>query len=165
MVILLALATREAAQADNILLEWDASASSNVAGYNVYYGTNSGNYPYMFNAGNVTSATISNLCCGTTYYFVATAYDAAGDESAYSGEICFIVPGLLTMTMHPASGGPAVLQFPVGPDHWYEIQATTDLQNWTSIWQSAVMTTNVWMQFTDANAAAFASRFYRVVTH
>jgi hypothetical protein len=164
-VVLIGIATLEKAHAQNVILDWNASASPDVSGYNVYYGTNSGNYPYKITAGNVLSATVSNLIPGLTYYFAATAYDAYGDESGYSPEISYLVPGLMTINSGGGAGGAATLQFPVAPGHWYEVQATTDLQTWTSIWQSDVMATNYWMQFVDPNAASFRSRFYRLVLH
>jgi hypothetical protein len=158
-----ALAGLEKAHADNLMLEWSPSDSPAVAGYDVYYGTNSGNYPYMIDAGNATSLTVSNLTPGVTYYFNATAYDAAGDQSGYSGEVSFLVPGILTVTPGATPGSPSLIQFPVAPGHWYEVQASTDLQNWSTIWQTDVMTSNVWTQFTDPDSASYASRFYRLV--
>jgi len=163
--LLLSLASLEKAHAQSLILDWNASTSSDAAGYNVYYGTNSGNYPYKINAGNSTTVTISNLAAGVTYYFVATAYDASGDESAYSAEVSFIVPGILTMTPGANPGSPALIQFPVEPGHWYEVQATTDLQNWSTIWQTDVAVSNIWTQFTDPNAGSYSSRFYRLVMH
>jgi len=163
LVVFISIAALEKAHSQNVILNWNASASSAVIGYNVYYGTNSGNYPYKINAGNVMSATVSNLIPGLTYYFAATAYDAYGDESGYSPEVSYIVPGLITIGS--GASGTATLQFPVAPGHWYEVQATTDLQTWISIWQSDVMASNYWMQFVDPNASSFPARFYRLVLH
>lgn len=165
LFVLLTLAGFEKARAAYIVLNWSASASTNVAGYNVYYGTNSGNYPYKINVGSSTSVTISNLPPGITYYLSATAYDALGNESAFSSEISYLLPGVVTMAPRVNPGSPAVLRFPVAPGHWYEVQATTNLQTWTSLWQSGVMTSNVWMQFSDSGAASFTSRYYRLVMH
>ena len=158
-----ALFSFEKAHAGNLILEWNASASPEVAGYDVYYGTNSGNYPYMINAGNVTSVTVSNLCPGLTYYFVCAAYDVFGDQSAYSGEISYLVPGILVFASPAQRGAPGLIQFPVAPGHWYQVQATSDLVNWSTVWQSSLMTSNCWMQFSDPDAAAYPRRFYRLV--
>lgn len=155
----------EKAHATDLVLDWNASSSPNVTGYYVYYGTTSGIYSYKVDAGNGTTLTITNLAPGTTYYFAATAYDADGDESAYSSEVSYLVPGMLTLTSASGAASPAVLQFSVEPGHSYEIQATTDLQTWTSIWQSDVAVSNVWMQFVDPDMAAYPSRFYRLVSH
>jgi hypothetical protein len=83
------------ASAANVTLSWNPSSSTNAAGYNIYYGTTSGNYPNKTDVGNVTMATISNLCAGVTYYFSATTYDTNADESSFSNEDSFIVPGIL----------------------------------------------------------------------
>jgi hypothetical protein len=164
-LVVIAVVGFENAPAQSVILNWNASSSSDVTGYNVYYGTNSGNYPYKVDAGNATALTVSNLVPGLTYYFAATAYDGVGDESGYSSEIAYIVPGFMMMTPGAGPNSPAQLQFPVAPGHWYEVQATTDLVNWSSIWQSDVMASNYWMQFTDPNAGSFSSRFYRLVLH
>ncbi len=168
LVALWLLAARKPAHASSLTLGWTASTSAAVAGYNVYYGTNSGNYPYMINVGSATSATITNLSPGVTYYFAATAYDAAGDQSAFSSQISFLVPGMLAMVPGANSGSPGSMQFSVAPaipGIWYEIQASTNLITWTSLWQSSVVTTNGWMQFTDPAASLYPSRFYRLVPH
>ena len=54
-------------------------------GYKVKYGTSSGNYTATVDVGKATQKTITGLSNGTTYYFVVTAYDSAG-ESANSNE-------------------------------------------------------------------------------
>ena len=166
------LAGLVSAVARSVELDWNASSSPDVAGYNVYYGTTSGNYSHKVDAGNAVSVTISNLNAGATYFFAATAYDTNGNESAYSSEVSFIVPGLLTMSRGAAAltqslGLPAapVMQFPVEPGHWYEVQATTDFHTWTTIWQTGVAVSNVWLQFSDPDARLFQSRFYRLVLH
>jgi hypothetical protein len=165
LVMFACLAGVEKACGRNIILDWNASASPNVSGYNVYYGTTSGIYSYKVDAGNATSVAISNLIDGVTYYFAATAYDANGDESQFSSEVSFVAAGGLKMTIGANSDGTQAVEFPAEPGHWYEIQATTDFHNWSSIWQSDVAVSNVWMQFTDPNAGQFASRFYRLVSH
>ncbi|MEW6214947.1 MAG: MopE-related protein [Nitrospirota bacterium] len=75
-------------------MSWDAPTTNadgtpltDLDGYKVYYGTASGNYSEVVNVGRVTSHTINNLTNGATYYFAATAYDIAGNESEYSNEV------------------------------------------------------------------------------
>jgi hypothetical protein len=62
-----------------------------VAGYRVYWGTASGSYGQArgagLNAGNSATYTVTGLTVGRTYFFAVTAYDAAGNESAFSGEV------------------------------------------------------------------------------
>jgi len=73
--------------AGTISLAWDANTSSGIAGYKVYYGTSSGNYPDVINVGNTATSTVSNLQSGHTYYLAVTDYDTSGNESGYSNEI------------------------------------------------------------------------------
>ncbi len=70
-------------------LTWNANTESDLAGYKIYRATAPGAYgaPIATLQGNVTSYVATGLQVGTTYYFVVTAYDTAGNESAYSNEV------------------------------------------------------------------------------
>lgn len=78
------------------LLAWSANVESDLAGYKIYYDTDSG-YPYthMIDVGHVTTATLLDLSAGINYVAV-TAYDTAadgtddwtdGNESWFSSEV------------------------------------------------------------------------------
>jgi len=56
-------------------------AAITVAGYKVYYGTESGVYTTAIDVGNVTTYTVTGLPLGNTYFFAITAYDASRVES------------------------------------------------------------------------------------
>ena len=73
-------------------LAWDPNTESDLAGYKVHYGTASGSYTVHTDVHNVTSYTVTGLTAGQTYYFVATAYDASGNESGYSNPVSYAVP-------------------------------------------------------------------------
>jgi len=64
----------------------DGSALTNLAGYKIYYGTTSGVYPDVITINNVgiSAYVIENLSNGQTYYFVVSAFNSDGIESAYS---------------------------------------------------------------------------------
>ena len=70
-------------------LTWNANTESDLAGYKIYRATTSGGYgtPITMLQGNVTTFIASGLQLGTTYYFVITAYDSAGNESPLSNEV------------------------------------------------------------------------------
>jgi fibronectin type 3 domain-containing protein len=71
-----------------VTLEWDANSEPNIAGYRVYFGSSSRNYDSIFDVGNETSCTISQLEEDEPYYFAVTAYDISAAESIYSNEAC-----------------------------------------------------------------------------
>ncbi len=71
-------------------LSWSPNAETDLGGYKIYLGTRSGIYDYPgspFIVGNTTRTVINNLPHGHTYFFAATAYDLAGNESAHSAEV------------------------------------------------------------------------------
>jgi len=71
----------------------DGSPLTNLAGYNVYWGTAIGHYPNLAAIPNPGIATyvVDELPSGT-YYLVATAYDSAGMESGYSNVAITTIP-------------------------------------------------------------------------
>lgn len=70
----------------SVSLNWNASTSSNVAGYNVYRGSVSGGPYTKVNSSLVvgTTFTDSAVQAAQTYYYVCTAVDTSNNESAYS---------------------------------------------------------------------------------
>ena len=80
------------APTQSVTLAWDANTEPDIAGYRVYYGTVSRQYSQSLDAGNTTTASISGLASGTTYFFAATALDTAGLESDYSNEVQYTTP-------------------------------------------------------------------------
>ncbi len=86
-LVSLLLGLVSAAHAANVTLAWDAE--SGVAGYRLHYGTSSGSYTQSSDVGTNTTATVSNLTAGQTYYFVVTAYNSAGLESQPSDQVSF----------------------------------------------------------------------------
>jgi len=75
-----------------VSLSWQASPSA-VTGYRVYRSTTSGtNFSPLTSAINVLSYADDTVANGTTYYYVVTAVDAAGNESAYSNQVTAVIP-------------------------------------------------------------------------
>ena len=68
-------------------LNTDGSTLTDLAGYNLYYGTSPGNYPNQVPIDNpsVSTFVVENLL-PDTYYVVATSFNASGVESSYSNE-------------------------------------------------------------------------------
>jgi len=86
------------AAAQSVVLTWNPSLDANRAGYKIYYGAASRAYTNAVTVGNVTNATLSGLAAGATYYFSATTYDAAGNESDFSNEASYAVPAAVEPT-------------------------------------------------------------------
>ena len=76
---------------------WLPNTEANLAGYKIHYGTSSGNYTTVIDAGlpdpvdSRVHATVDNLTEGNTYYFAAMAYDSNGNESDFSQEVSYTV--------------------------------------------------------------------------
>ncbi len=70
-------------------LTWKANTESDLAGYKIYRATTSGGYgaPIATLQGNITTYIAASLQSGTTYFFVITSYDTAGNESSRSNEV------------------------------------------------------------------------------
>ena len=75
-----------------LTVTWDPNLESDVAGYRLYYGAASGAYSQTLEVGASTSATVSGLEKGRTYYFAVTAYTIQGLESERSDEVMFQLP-------------------------------------------------------------------------
>ena len=83
-----------AAQAE---LAWNPNSEGDLQGYGVYYQKGSDGPPYEL-FGYVTTAemddpqapsvAVTGLEQDATYYFAVTAFDASGNESAYSSSVC-----------------------------------------------------------------------------
>jgi hypothetical protein len=90
-LLLIPLINASAFAAD-VTLAWDANSETDLAGYKVYYGTSSGNYPNVINVGKVTTYTVASLGPGT-YFFAVTAYNSSNAESGFSNEVSKAVTG------------------------------------------------------------------------
>ena len=144
-------------------ISWNSSPSSNVAGYDIYYGTSSGNYTSAVPVSNVTNVTVRGLLNGVTYYFAAVSYDSSGNISALSPEISGTVGS--TSSSSEAATLTSAVTSPAGQFGFtvsgvssgqYVVQASTDLVNWVSL-QTNIAPFN----FVDPNARQFSRRFYR----
>lgn len=93
----------------------DGSPLEDLAGYKVYFGTESKKYTASYDIKNVTTYNIDNLPDGQ-YYFAITAYDTSGNESPYSEEISINkIPSQHTLTVNKGGTGTGtVTSFPEG---------------------------------------------------
>jgi len=141
----------------SVTLSWNPSVATNVAGYKIYAGTASHSYATTNVTGTATNTTISGLVEGRTYYFAATTYDGAGNESSYSAEASYTVPVTPATLDQPVRTGNQ-FSFAVSGEvgSKYVVQASTDLVNWV-----AIQTNTAPFTFVDTNTAGFSQRYYR----
>ncbi len=74
-----------------VVLTWDPSKDTNVAGYKLHYGTESRNYDKFIDVGMKTKIEIKGLKKGNTYYFSVSSYNPFRVESEYSNEVIYTV--------------------------------------------------------------------------
>src|SRR4051794_20168381 len=102
LLIILALTRAASALPATVTAIWDANTESNLAGYKLSYGTQSGIYTTTIDVGKVTSYAVS-LNPGT-YYFAVQAYNTNGLISAYSTEVAATIGAPAITSLTPASG-------------------------------------------------------------
>lgn len=75
-------------------LNWVASTSPSIAGYNVYRSSTSGGPYTKLNSSLIAATTFTDTTvqAGQTYYYVATAVNASSQESIYSAQISALIP-------------------------------------------------------------------------
>jgi hypothetical protein len=85
--------------AGNIAVEWQSVPGA--TGYKVKYGTVAGTYTTTVDVGNNLGQLVTGLTPGTTYYFIATAYNGRG-ESGASFVMTAAAAGFLPLAPHDA---------------------------------------------------------------
>ena len=78
----------------SVTLNWNASSSSNVVGYNIYRSSQSaGPYAKINSVLDPSTTEVdSSVQTGSTYYYVVTAVDSSGRESGYSNQVRAVIP-------------------------------------------------------------------------
>jgi hypothetical protein len=93
--------------AQSVTLAWDTRPDPSIAGYKLHYGTTSENPSQTNDVGKTTTATVSNLNDGTTYFFTVTAYNIYKNtllESQPSNEVSYMTAPLGAHTLAVNSG-------------------------------------------------------------
>jgi fibronectin type 3 domain-containing protein len=80
---------------DTAILTWEPNTDPNLVGYKIYMSTKSGQYGAPIGSiGKQTTYEVTvKATKDTRYYFVVTAYNTAGKESATSKEVSKIIKG------------------------------------------------------------------------
>lgn len=80
------------AAATDVTLAWNKNPEKDVAGYELRYGTRSGEHPQVLDVGPRNLTKVTGLQPGVTYYFVVRAYNRSGQRSRPSAEITHRTP-------------------------------------------------------------------------
>jgi len=151
LILLGSLSGAMAQSQAKLILAWNPSAAGDVAGYRLYEGVASGVYSIVLDVSTNTTATVSGLTNGATYYFAVTAYTSDGLESAFSGEISYTVPAARAAKMHVAMNSQTHTALITGiapAGYQYEVLASQDLHTWNSIGRLTINSKGSF-QFTD----------------
>ncbi|MBI2568203.1 MAG: S8 family serine peptidase [Candidatus Schekmanbacteria bacterium] len=71
---------------DGIRVTWQGAIDDDLAGYRVYWGTESRSYGAPIDVGLETTREVTGLTGGVRYYAAVTSYDTSGQESGFSDE-------------------------------------------------------------------------------
>ncbi len=83
---------RITSQGDSLFIGWDPLRSTELTGYNVYYGTVSGRYIQRRGLGtDSTSLVVRNLETGVQYFVAVRGFNANNDETAFSQEASVVI--------------------------------------------------------------------------
>jgi fibronectin type 3 domain-containing protein len=90
---------------DNVELSWDAGEISDLAGYRVYWDTDTSGYPYssFMQLGKQTSYTLTGLLPVVETFISVTCYDSDGNESWYSQDVVITLDPTPWITITPDS--------------------------------------------------------------
>jgi hypothetical protein len=163
------------AVAAGITVAWDPNPEPDIIGYQLHYGIASGIYTHTIDAGNATSATISDLVPGSTYYLVVTAWNSNSLESPPSNEIAFTLaappppPGAISSISRWYNGmiqltvtlsAPQLTTQALTTASAIHVYYSNDLATWT--WLQDITPGSGTVSIFDPGAALARQRFYRL---
>ena len=138
MLRALAIATllATAARGDVVTMAWDPNPESDIAGYRLHFGSQSGSYTRTFDCGNVARFSVEidfdlTLRIGADRFSVVTAYNTAGLESFPSNEV-----DLGGERPSPPQGPRVVMSPGVASFYWdlqagiWDVYVSEDLVSW-----------------------------------
>src|SRR6516164_1292087 len=122
MFIVAGLLVSASAQAATVT--WAQNPESNIAGYKLFYGTQSGVYSTSIDVGNVTTWQLT-LTPGQTYYIALQAYNTAGLYSPYSAEAVYNAPPAASLTSLSPTIGPVGTAVTISGSNFGSVQSTS----------------------------------------
>ena len=159
------LMTGTAVNGHDVTFAWSENQEPDLGGYRIHFGVASRTYSQVIDVGKATTGTASNLIAGTKYYFALTAYNLAGLQSDFTGELVYTVP------MTEPEPPPRVYLYVVPPaqarltvtgvtNRAYVVEASPDLRTWNPL-QTITLDANGSGVVMENNPALGTKRFYR----
>src|ERR1700674_1375688 len=108
---------------------WNVNPESDIKGYILSYGTQTGVHPTSVDVGNVTTWQVTTLTPGQIYYFVVQAYNTSGFTSVNSAEVVFTDPitGVPTLTSLTPSSGAVGMPVTIAGNYFGATQSASTL--------------------------------------
>ena len=149
---------------------WNASTSTNVAGYKVYYGTHSGVYTnIVVVSATTTSLQLADLPAATTYFVAVKTVSPSGAQSAFSAEVYFATPSAPTLSTQAATdvyGEPFVeVVSPIPSRRYWRLDYSLDLNDWSPLDQSEGYGESVDVLVPVSDDPNLAQMFFRVAVY
>jgi beta-galactosidase len=140
-----------------VTLGWDLVPGATTC--NLKRATVSGG-PYTTIAAGTASLgfTDTNVVNGTTYYYVVSALNSAGESSNSPEASATPAVQPVTLTFGPLTNGQFCVQFPSADGLCYVVEASTNLAGWIPVFTNTAA--NGWFIFQDTNPT-LPQRFYR----
>lgn len=174
-MVTLPVATRAAdIPAPPVFLAWSQNPESDIAGYQIHFGTESGTYPTVYDVGAVTQAALPPMILGKTYYVSLRAYNRESIGGPLSAELTVTAspPGPVAGTGFAiAASGEGALRWSypksaVIPADRFKIQSSEDLVQWsaagTRTTADAIRSDSKWLYFAVPFATDKPRQFFRV---
>jgi hypothetical protein len=146
-------------------ISWNPSPDTSVMGYCIYSREENSTNQTRVDVGQSARVVLGGLKEGLKYSFSVASYNEDGVESVPSPEVSVTVKVPVKLKRGATARSPVTVQFPAAPGKWYEVQASSDLKTWTTIWQTGVATVYSPVEFQDVQSVALKSRFYRLKVH
>jgi hypothetical protein len=146
-----------------IVLVWDPNQESDLAGYHLYQGGESGRYTNRTTLGTVTINRLGRLRSGT-YFFAVTAFNTSGLESDFSNEVEWNEPWQpwrIAATSCPPAG--ISLLFDTYAGQPYVIESSPFLQSWFG-WNDRAQVTGTGDQLEISFPIQEEAEYFRVRT-
>jgi hypothetical protein len=125
MIALAVSVCMSVASAGSLIATWTPNSEPDLAGYIVYYGTESGNCTNEVDVKNTTTFMASDLIDGQEYFFAVKAYDYSGNKSSLSAEVSATVGGPMLAVLKDQNSLRLVWTPVTGADS-YKIYRSTD---------------------------------------